>query len=264
MHDAMKAANIKMHVAVSGALSAQALRVSLAMLTMSTFYSDMLTASTPLREDHRMKKKGAGARPSGERQYHHGNLRAALIEAGLKLIQQKGVRALTLREIGARAGVSRMAAYRHFADKEDLLEAICEAGFSQFADTLDEARRKTPSGFARRMRAMALAYVRFASKHPAYYEVMFSWRGDAANRPKATSESGARAFKILEETIREGQERGDVRKGDTVMLARLVWAQVHGISMLRLEPDLSPEGAGTRFVEFSSDVMLSGLAPTNS
>src|ERR1700676_4509372 len=93
--------------------------------------------------------------------YHHGNLREALIEAGLKLIEEKGVRALTLREIGAQGGVSRMAAYRHFADKAGLLEAISEGGFAQFADALDQTRGSAGEAFGPRLKAMALAYVRF-------------------------------------------------------------------------------------------------------
>ena len=193
------------------------------------------------------------------RQYHHGNLQAALIDAGLKLIEKKGVRALTLREIGARVGVSRMAAYRHFADKADLLAAIREAGFAQFADALDAARSKAGKTFASRLMGMALAYVRFAAEHPAHYEVMFGWANEP-ERPRAPSPSGARAFGILEETIRQGQQTGDVRAGDSVSLARMVWAQVHGISMLRLAADLSANGAGTRFVEFCSEILQAGLA----
>ncbi len=193
-------------------------------------------------------------------QYHHGNLPGALIEAGLKLIEEKGIRALTLREIGAQVGVSRTAAYRHFADKAALLGAIREAGFALFGDALIAARRAAPAAFAPRLTAMALAYVRFAADHPAYYEVMFGWAGRPAERVNAPSPSGARAFGILEDTIRQGQQRGEVRPGNPVMLARLVWAQVHGISMLRLEPDLSAKGAGTRFVEFCSEVLETGLA----
>jgi AcrR family transcriptional regulator len=194
-----------------------------------------------------------------KRPYHHGNLREALIRSGLKLIEDQGVRALTLREIGARTGVSRTAAYRHFADKDDLLAAIREAGFGLFADSLEAAKQAAPPDFATRLTAMALAYVRFAAHHPAYYEVMFGWRGNPATET-TPSEQGTRAFGILEQTIREGQETGEARSGDTLMLAHLVWAQVHGISTLGLYPDLRPEGAGARFVEFSSEVLLTGLA----
>lgn len=192
--------------------------------------------------------------------YHHGNLRAALIEAGLKLIEEKGVRALTLREIGTRVGVSRMAAYRHFADKADLLGAICDVGFAQFADALEEAWRGAAADFRSRMLAMALAYVRFAAEHRAHYEVMFGPAPDSGERVPPAGGHGERAFGILEQTIRAGQEAGAVRDGDPVMLARMVWAQVHGISMLGLEPDLSPGGAGTKFVTFCAEVLQTGLA----
>ena len=198
-----------------------------------------------------------------ERSYHHGNLREALIEAGLKLIEEKGVRALTLREIGSQVAVSRSAAYRHFADKEDLLAAICEAGFVQFAAALELARRNAPTDFASRLTAMALAYVRFAMKHPAHYEVMFGSLQPADPARLRGSESAVRVFGILKQTIRDGQQSGHVRPGDSVALARLVWAQVHGISTLRLEPDLTTRGAGTRFVRFCAEVLLAGLAPSS-
>jgi AcrR family transcriptional regulator len=194
------------------------------------------------------------------RGYHHGNLRAALIEAGLKLIEEKGVPALTLREIGTRLGVSRMAAYRHFASKADLLAAISEAGFSRFADALEEARRKARGNSASRLSAMALAYVRFASEHRAYYEVMFG----SAPESRPGGGSAERAFGILEQTIRQGQQAGEIREDNSVLLARLVWAAVHGISTLRLATDLGPRGQGTQFVRFCSEVLQTGLAACGS
>lgn len=179
--------------------------------------------------------------------YHHGNLRAALIDAGLEIIEEKGVRALTLRELASRVGVSRMAPYRHFADKDALLGAICEAGFTQFADSLEAARDDAGHGFAARLSAMAVAYVRFAASHRAYYEAMFS-----ANRG---SEAASRSFLILREAIEEGQESGEVRAGDSTALARVVWSVVHGISTLDLDPDFPA------FTLFSSEVMRAGLLP---
>ncbi len=192
--------------------------------------------------------------------YHHGNLRAVLIESGLKLIEEKGVRALTLREIGSRAGVSRMAAYRHFADKADLLGAICEAGFAQFADALDTARLNAPVDFATRLTSMALAYARFAAEHPAHFEVMFESPGRLEQRLAPPGESAARAFGILEETVREGQQAAEIRPENSVDLARLVWALVHGISTLRLAPDINANGAGEKFITFCSEVLQTGLA----
>lgn len=180
--------------------------------------------------------------------YHHGNLRAALIATSLKLIEEKGVRALTLREIGTCAGVSRTAAYRHFTNKADLLGAISEAGFKEFGDALEAARQLASGTSNSPLEAMAVAYVRFASEHRAHYEVMF----EDSYVPKG--EYAARAFHILEETVRQGQEAGQIRPGDSVQLARLLWSLVHGISTLRPDPD------PTNFTIFCAQVLRTGLS----
>ncbi len=190
--------------------------------------------------------------------YHHGDLRAALIAASLRVIEENGVRSLTLREIGSRAGVSRMAAYRHFADKADLLFAISEAGFTQFADALENAKSQAQPNFVARLTSMAFAYVRFAAEHRAHYAVMFPSDGE----PIRGGEASARAFGILEQTIREGQETGDVRAGDAVSIAQMVWSVVHGISTLHLAPDLSDLGAGTKLIQLCSDILIAGLGQT--
>src|SRR5689334_25048142 len=129
----------------------------------------MLTLSTFICEHFRVARPKS-SKPVMKRPYHRGNLREQLIETGVHLIQEKGVRALTLREIGARAGVSRMAAYRHFKNKEDLLFAIGEAGFQRFGGALAKARDEAPDNYVDRVLAMGLAYLEFASNHRAHFE----------------------------------------------------------------------------------------------
>jgi AcrR family transcriptional regulator len=180
--------------------------------------------------------------------YHHGNLRAALIERGLELIEEKGIRALTLREIGARLGVSRSAAYGHFKDKVALLSAISDAGFVEFAKRLEEAKEGA-DGFAEQLDAMALAYARFANEHRAHFEVMFHALLEAGDG--AAAESG-RVFTMLKETICQAQERGEVRPGDPDLFARTAWALVHGASMLRRYTD-------PNWIRLSSEVLRFGL-----
>jgi AcrR family transcriptional regulator len=197
--------------------------------------------------------EGPGLR---RRRYHHGNLRTALIAAGVQLIQQKGVRALTLRGIGRKVGVSRMAAYRHFANREALLAAISEVGFTRFADCLEAARAAVPHTarrFQAQMAAMALAYVRFAADHPAHYEVMF---GPAARTVRRHSEAAERSFRILEETIQDGQRHGLVRAASSNDLARAVWAMVHGISTLGFQHG----PGGERFTLLCANILQQGLA----
>src|SRR5262249_43960562 len=184
------------------------------MLTLSTLFCD---------NDFLKRKKPA---------YHHGNLRASLIDSGLQLIEETGIRGLTLREIGTRLNVSRSAAYRHFKDKAALLDAIREAGFIEFGNALEEAKASAGAGFDHQIDAMGMAYVRFPNEHRAHFEVMFSQPPDPDCPP---SEAGDRAFRILEETIREGQSAGAVRPGDATLIARAVWAMIHGVSLLKLD-----------------------------
>jgi AcrR family transcriptional regulator len=181
--------------------------------------------------------------------YHHGNLRAALIKDGLELIEHRGIPALTLREIGKRLGVSRSAAYGHFKDKAALLAAIREAGFLAFGSALEEAR-SSAVGFAEQMDAMSVAYFNFAKEHPARFEVMFNALLEAGG---GTAAETGRVFAMLREIIREAQERGEVRQGDPALLARVVWALVHGVSMLQRD------SADPQFVRSSNEVLRSGL-----
>lgn len=190
--------------------------------------------------------------------YHHGDLRNTLIKTSLKLIEERGVEALTLREIGSRAGVSRMAAYRHFTDKNDLLGAICDAGFKRFVEVLIAARETGGDTFRARLIHMGLAYVRFAAAHPAHYEVMFGSRERDVGEEHWRN-SGARAFGVLEETIREGQGSGDVAPGDSRELASIVWSTVHGISLLRLHSDLADGSAGAKMVQKAGEILAAGL-----
>jgi len=191
--------------------------------------------------------------------YHHGNLRAALIEAGLALIAEKGVRALTLREIGARLGVSRMAAYRHFDDKAKLLAAIREVGFERFARALEEGRDGAGPQIAARFTGMGVAYVQFARENPAYFEVMFA-SAPAEGEPQEKCEAEQRAFQILEETIIEGQKQGEFRQGDARLMACAAWSLVHGIGALKLDQLPFAHGmAPSQFVSACTAVLGSGM-----
>ena len=197
---------------------------------------------------------------AAKKSYHHGNLRSALIETGLELIAEKGVRALTLREIGARVGVSRMAAYRHFDDKAKLLAAIRSAGFEKFASALETARAASTESFKARLDGMGVAYVRFARENPAYFEVMFS-APPSPQEPQEVCEAEQRAFQILEETITEGQAQGELRQGDARLMACALWSIVHGISALKLEQMPFAEGFGQdQFVVACSGLLSCGIS----
>jgi AcrR family transcriptional regulator len=169
--------------------------------------------------------------------YHHGNLRRGLLDEALATIAAEGPEALTLREIGARLGVSRTALYRHFADKEALLEAVATEGFRALREQLlagwqDGGQALT--GFD----AMGAAYIQFAVANPAHYRVMFGRRVQLRPHPAELVAEGAGAFAALVDALIELQRADLVRRDDPATMAQFVWAMVHGVAMLAIDGQL--------------------------
>jgi AcrR family transcriptional regulator len=170
-------------------------------------------------------------------QYHHGDLRRALLAEALRTIETNGVDALTLRTVGERLGVSRTALYRHFADKPALLASVGREGFRLLRLTLTEAWEKNGRG-REGFEAMGMAYVRFAVNHPSHYRVMFGGFIEACEKDDAFIEEAKGAFQVLVDSLIEQQHAGLVRNDDPLLLARMIWSLVHGIAMLVIDGQL--------------------------
>lgn len=163
--------------------------------------------------------------PTSRRNYHHGDLRRALIEEGTAILAETGPAGLSLREVARRLGVSHNAPYRHFATREALLAAIAAAGYDALAEQTDKA--------AGDMTARGLAYIGFALKHPAIFRLMFS---DLIDR-SAFPDLAAAAERSLERASRAiGAAYGS--EPEAVMAA---WSFVHGLAQLLLDGQ-PPEG----------------------
>ncbi len=167
--------------------------------------------------------------------YHHGDLRATLLVAAVELIAERGAGKLSLRECARRAGVSHAAPYRHFANKDALLQAIAEEGFGwlyaagvEAMEGIEDARD--------RLDAYGLAYVRFAIEHPVHVRVMFTLQFDV----KGGEDKGAPAFELLEKTAAEAAGED----ADPQVAAVAAWALPHGLSMLILDGRIPPEHVG--------------------
>jgi AcrR family transcriptional regulator len=164
-----------------------------------------------------------------ERTYHHGDLRAALVSAALDLLESGGAAALSLRAAARACGVSAMAPYRHFASKEDLLEAVAARGFEQLAADLEAADAAADGKAA--LAAQGAAYVAFACRHPALFRLMFT-------RPCRVSDQG-RAYRIL--ARRAAALAGPAWPAEDLTLA--AWSLVHGLAALILDRRVPLEGA---------------------
>lgn len=181
-------------------------------------------------------------RPTKKRadQYHHGDLRRALLEEALRTIETHGVDALTLRTVGERLGVSRTALYRHFTDKPALLASVGREGFRLLRLTLTDAWEQHGRG-REGFEAMGMAYVRFAVNHPSHYRVMFGGFIESCEKDDAFIEEAKGAFQVLVDSLIEQQRAGLVRNDDPLLLARMIWSLVHGIAMLVIDGQLRGE-----------------------
>ena len=194
----------------------------------------------------RTKRKRAG-------QYHHGNLRRALIDQAVATIDKLGVEALTLRAVGEALGVSRTALYRHFSSKQALVAAVAREGFRTLRLALREAWESHGRGQAG-FEAMGAAYLQFAVAHPSHYRVMFGRFVESCERDAELVEEAKAAFQALVDALVDQQREGRVRQDDPVLLARFVWALTHGIAMLVIDGQLrDADASGTTLNRYAAE-----------
>jgi AcrR family transcriptional regulator len=200
------------------------------------------------------------ARPRRKRpgQYHHGDLRRALLQEAVRVIHTDGVDTLTLRSVGERLGVSRTALYRHFADKSALLAAVAGEGFRTLRLELLAAWGR---GGREPFEAMGMAYVRFAVTNPSHYRVMFGGFVKGETDTEFVAEATG-AFQALVDAIVALQRSGDVRADEPLRLAQYIWALVHGIAMLGIDGQLEHQGASIEDVaRFALERLQTGIRP---
>ena len=171
----------------------------------------------------------APAQPS-ERPYHHGDLRRTLLEHAERTLRERGVDALSLRELARQAGVSHSAPRRHFADRQALLDALAHDGFVRLGEELARAAAGAGEDFQARLRATAAAYVRFATRDPALLELMFA--GKHREPAGALHAAAERAFAVMLELIEQGQAGGAIEAGDPERVGLVLFATIQGIAAL--------------------------------
>ncbi len=173
--------------------------------------------------------------------YQHGNLRPALIQAGVRLLAEGGPQNLSLRAAAQLAGVSHAAPYRHFADKEALVAAIAEEGFRLLTSCMRaELATCASKRLADRMAALAVGYVGFAVEHPGHLRVIFGGVIDKLQAPESLKAASDEAYGVLRGTVEDGLASGELRHADPDELALACWSLTHGLGMLLAEKALPP------------------------
>ena len=171
--------------------------------------------------------------------YHHGDLKNALIQAGVEILAKDGVSGLSLRKVASKAGVSHAAPYAHFADKQALIAAISTEGFRKLYERISAVREQYKAEPSRQLVETAWEYVQFALDDRDRFKVMFSAVLEKEHDyPDFVAETH-RNFQQVKLIIEANQSVGVLRNEPSDLVALSAWGMIHGFIMLLLEGQIS-------------------------
>lgn len=196
-----------------------------------------------------MGRSGQGeAESSAKEAYHHGDLRRALLEATLRLVEQHGPQGFTLRAAARAAGVSPGAPYHHFEDKEALLAAVGEEGFELFGKALRQAARAPAPTARMRAQNVGVAYVLFAIEHPTRFRVMVGYGVQARMKHGKLAVAAFSAYQLVRDVLVNGLK---AKRDEVITDAEVLgwWSVVHGLAFLAIDGHLGKVGTSAKRAE---------------
>jgi AcrR family transcriptional regulator len=197
--------------------------------------------------------------------YHHGNLRQALVDAALKLIEEKGPTGFTLSEAAKQAGVTPAAVYRHFEGREDLIAEAARQGYTIFADLMQYAYEKGQPSALAAFESTGRAYLAFARKYPGHYIAMFE-SGISVNRTADLAAVANRANGVLERAATDlSKHIPEDKRPPASMFSAHIWAMSHGVVELfaRNSPGRASPYPPEDLLESGIGIYLRGLGLIN-
>ena len=174
-----------------------------------------------------------------EHNYHHGDLKNALIRAGVEILSKDGLSGLSLRKVARKAGVSHSAPYAHYADKQALIAAISTEGFHRLYLQLNQATQLFANDPRQQIIACGRAYIQFALDEKDIFKIMFSGILEKEKDYPDFVEISQMTFEFLVGVVNSCQAAGVLRPAVPDLMAVTIWAQVHGLVSLALEGQIS-------------------------
>ena len=175
-----------------------------------------------------------------EKPYHHGDLRNALIEAGIELINEKGISQFSLRKVAGICGVSHAAPYAHFKDMGALIEAMSEHVTEQFMDRLRTDAKGQETG-ADLIRQLGRTYITFFSEHPNYFQFLF-YNSDVIIDLDGKSVDDYPPFTLFRDTLYAVLDGSNLSSSAKKHILIALLAQVHGVTALLTNPRIKYSG----------------------
>lgn len=190
-----------------------------------------------------------------KKNYHHGDLREAILTETLAMIKADESHLIGFRELARRLDVSRTAPYRHFESVEELLAVVAEEGYQKFIIYLEGVTEKPGLEKGERFVQLGEAYVNFALDNPAHYRLLFDQRFFADEKFKPIQTLANKAFNLLKQTSSQCLATGS-STADKILLANLAWASVHGLSTLLMNGQMIPVKNRKQFIRSSCERLL--------
>lgn len=204
--------------------------------------------------------------PKPKKSYHRPNLEESLIAKAAQIIASRGIEALSLRELGRSAGVSRTAPYHYFPDKAALLFKVGELGFRRLGERIVREIGDAPLSL-QQLRLGLRGYVFFALEEEHFFRLMFAnvlrrdvllTQSDQGPALLFSSEAAQQTFSLLLDGILRLQREGMLRPGDPGLLLNVLWAYTHGVAVLALDRNLKHDDMAV--LDAGLDALLAAYA----
>jgi AcrR family transcriptional regulator len=194
-----------------------------------------------------------------KQEYHHGNLKAKLLEIAFDFLNQNDIDKLTLKILADATNTSRSAIYRHFKSKDDLIEQMIIIGFEKFDNAIIEVFEKKDTPIIQRFHSGGQAYIKFATNNPNLFRLLFGNKYSHIREENFTIGENCNGFNALQQTIQEAQELGLIKQEDSLTQTIIIWSSLHGLATLLIDGFVDIQNSYTHLYENLFQSMLAGL-----
>ena len=192
--------------------------------------------------------------------YHHGNLKEEFITIAMDFIAKEDVEKLTLKVLSDATGTSRSAIYKHFKNKDALIETIIEKGFDKFDVETTPYLKDESKALIDRFYLTGKLYVEFARKNPNLYRLLFGKKyAHIREELLSIKDKDCSGFSALQKTVQDGQKQGVLKKEESYRQAIVIWATMHGISSLIIDGFMDVEDIYEEMYDTLFETLLTGL-----